>query len=196
MVISDKHKYFFCSMPKAGTHLLYHLLTKYFDGIRLPHDKSWHHTIAKGIIPAAYKDYYKFSIVTNPFRRAVSCWKPLAHEPLYAKQRGWAEKLGGKSFLQYTRFIKQSDMKHFLIASQSRLFGSLKFDKILHLDNIQEEFNTLPFIQKKIEVPVIFSLNKFKNKDDWKKLYSPEAVFNVLTAWGEDFDKFNYEKKI
>ena len=154
-----------------------------------------------------YKDYFKFTTVSNPFRRAIASWKPLIYNEPYRKKRGWLKRVGGEDFLTFTRYlkkIKQQNIippKKHLVISQTSLHPNVNFDMILHLQNLQEEFNQLPFVKEHIEVPVSFTHNKkgtrhYFEGDDWKKLYNDEAIQNVLYAWGEDFDTYGYSKEL
>ncbi len=208
MVVSDKHKYIFASTPKAGTHSMYHLLEKYFDGTRVPNPNQYHHTIHTRNIPVQYKDYFKFTIVSNPFRRAIACWKPLAFYEPYRIKRGWLKELGGEEFVYYTRYIKKMSKsqktppKKYMIWSQSKLHDFMEYDRVLNLQNLQEEFNELPFVKEEIQTENVFSANKkekphfYENEDDWKKEYNDECIQNVLEAWGNDFEKYGYSKEL
>lgn len=202
MVVSEKHKYIFGSTPKAGTHTMYHLLETFFDGTRLPYSNTFHGVINNKGIPEKYKDYYKFTIVANPFRRALASWKPLVTQPMYIK-RSWPQRIGGSEFIDFTRYLRRIKDSNFetakkpLILPQCRLgHMHVEWDKIMHLETIQEDFNSLPFVDRHIDVPQHCSYNKFEGKDDWKKKYNQECIDNVLYAWGEDFDRLGYSKEL
>ena len=92
--------------------------------------------------------------------------------------------------------------KKYMIWSQSKLHDFMEYDRVLNLQNLQEEFNELPFVKEEIQTENVFSANKkekphfYENEDDWKKEYNDECIQNVLEAWGNDFEKYGYSKEL
>lgn len=93
MIISNKHKVVFVAIPKTGTRSVYNSLRNVFAGeLYKEHHK---------VIPKEYRDFFKFTIVRNPYDRIVSVWWATTHrgqadgpiEPVPPLKR-WAK--GGK----------------------------------------------------------------------------------------------------
>lgn len=65
MIISDVHKYVYIGIPRTGSKSMNHWLLEHFDG-------RWHGGHHDYNVPAEAADYFIFTIVRNPYDRAVS----------------------------------------------------------------------------------------------------------------------------
>ena len=68
MRVSTRHKFVYISTPKACTHTVYEILRKHYSQGLL--ELAFHSTV----IPDKYRDYFRWTIVRNPYSRAVSLW--------------------------------------------------------------------------------------------------------------------------
>jgi hypothetical protein len=62
-------------------------------------------------------------------------------------------------------------------------------DHVIHLENLEEEFNALPFVDKQITIPV-------KNKREhmpWEEALTPSAVASINRWYADDFKLGGYE---
>ena len=68
MIISDKYKFIYVSMPKCGTHTFYSVIKEFYEGRRYG---KFHH-----IDPPEfnYRDYFIFTSCRNPYDRLVGAW--------------------------------------------------------------------------------------------------------------------------
>lgn len=65
MIISDKHKFVYIGIPRTASKSMNHWLCSYFDG----RSHAGHHDY---LVPEDAKDYLIFTVVRNPYDRAVS----------------------------------------------------------------------------------------------------------------------------
>ena len=214
MMINHENKFLFISTPKAGTHTMYDVLYNEF-GCELRDDKGkvrkyepekimLHPTR----IDSPFKNYYKFTIVRNPYERAVSFWTAINRE---GKER-YISLCGGKEFSDYAKAISDRGFLekqynsgsvrrpihvpiHAQFCGQSEWHKNNVYDDVIHLENIIEEFHKLSFVNKTIEFPQKFSLSNLRSKP-WKEYYTKELRQIVYNAWKEDFERYGYSEEL
>jgi len=92
MIVSDKHKYVYIGIPRTGSKSMNHWLCSYFDG----RNHGGHHDYE---VPEEVSDYLVFTVVRNPYDRAVSghfgvTWgeaKPQEDESPFAPQPDYGD---------------------------------------------------------------------------------------------------------
>lgn len=130
---------------------------------------------------------FKFTVVRNPYSRAVSDFK-------------WSNR-GQKDFYSFLRSIKStramSSCEHLLkynqfhtnhMLTQSYYIQSDKFklDKIIKIENITQEFNEI-FPDEKL-----CHINKTQSMD-YRAFYKDERCIRLVQElFGEDFENFGY----
>jgi hypothetical protein len=195
MMVCEEHKFVFISMPKSGTHSMYDYLNKnynikYFDdsGRLIPIEKGARVTqiLHTTKIPQKYNNYFKFSTCRHPYDRAISVWWALA---VRRKEKIPAD-LKGKTFTEFCHMIKEGKAPHRLMLSQSERIKNTPVDLFLKIEDIDKEFNGLPFANgSSIENTFAFKTERGPNTDylgeDEKEL--------IYSAWRSDFTKFGYE---
>lgn len=67
MIISHKHRYVYISVPKAASQTMFRVLSEHYDGER-------YGGMHENQIPPMARDYFKFTVVRNPYRRALRLW--------------------------------------------------------------------------------------------------------------------------
>jgi len=206
MRINKKLKFVFISTPKACTHTIYNILEKHFsDGLL----RAGFHN---NQIVNSYQSYFRWTVVRNPFTRAVSIWWSacrLAHLDQYKFRR-----LSGGQY-DFTRFVvwmsgvsEARRNREPLLMNQSDWLAPVEPINALHLENLQEEIKYLSFWKDNIKIQRLNTTDeKIQTqsqlegeqitKPSIKELYKdPEAVDAVLKWAGNDFSRFGYEKSV
>ena len=80
----------------------------------------------------------------------------------------------------------------YLLMPQCRWYNRIDAEVLpLHLENINVEFHSLPFVDKEVEIPHMLK----RSHASWDDLKTDEIV-SLANEWaGEDFEKFGYEKE-
>ena len=180
MFVNHNLKFVYVSVTKSGSSSIVGLLRKEMGGQDLGNTKR--------IIPSEYDDYYSFIVVRNPYARMVSWW--------WAICKDGGDRYGHKKELQNAGLTES--LHDFLILwemkgdySQAHYLNvNKKFDKILKLENIKKDFNTLPFIKTYLEIPRANS----RKHPTWEELLDSESGKLINRIYGSDFEKLNYEK--
>lgn len=198
MIISTKHRYVFASVPKTGTHTMYAILSKHYNGERIG---GFHH----GTVPDKYAGYFKFCTVRNPYSKFASIWYILNHGNLHNEQitkmiqkpleimtlAEWMIKERG-NLLPFTL----TGLKLGSVMCPTSLYIKQKFnftpDKFLKIEELETELSTLPFSDKSIKNQIEFSQRNNKGYLPWEELKTPELT-ELVNLWaGDDFKLFNY----
>ena len=155
MKISDKLKYVYVTVPKAGSTSMFEILNKYYEVSRA---YAHHETI----IPADAKDYFSFTIVRDPYTRAVSIWYHMTQRT--GDRYGFIDKCPCSNMDDPVTFLnwfykgkKQYTLKYYkeripATRLQSEQLKDVRLDKIIKLENLEEEFKLLPFYNGNPEV--------------------------------------------
>lgn len=190
MIVSNRRKYVFVSTPKTGTHSMYELLNA-FEGSRYGnyHEK---------VMPSYAKNYFKFTTIRNPYDRLVSAWNSLLfttdeyrdlYIPLIGDDRF-------ESFVEWAcenkRKIPHMDVRGMIVlCTQTDYLKGIEIHKHLKIENINEEFNKLHFVDKKVEVPRLLH-RKYKS---WDELKNKNIIEKANEYLKDDFENFDYEKE-
>ena len=127
---------------------MYNVLQDRFRGVRLPRRRRR--------IPDQYRHLYSFAVVRNPYDRMVSWW--------WAICKNQGDRYGHKKQLRNMGLTES--LKDFLILfeDKGRLGQHIYFEvntinQTLRLEQLEEDFSTLPFIHEKIKFPKSNSKN-------------------------------------
>ncbi|HET6442542.1 MAG TPA: hypothetical protein VFH53_09210 [Phycisphaerae bacterium] len=190
MIVSKARKFCFVSTPKCGTNSLYAVLQAAFVGVRQP--PGFH----RNTIPAGARGLFRWTVVRNPFARAVSIWWSTVKNPknrrvaraelLKAKGRDDLEAfmewiLEGPAESLARRCLRQN-MTDWLRPAEP-------FQAVLHLERLEQEVLELPF-WKPVPLP---HLNRSDGRPPWRTFITSRARDLVLAWAGEDFERFGYE---
>ncbi|HUW33967.1 MAG TPA: sulfotransferase family 2 domain-containing protein [Planctomycetota bacterium] len=200
MIISHSHKYVYVSVPKAGTHTMYRLLREKYDGEHLGilegrKTMSPHHMRH---IPGGCESYFKFTSVRNPFSRAVSLWWTITQTnvPGTKYRDTYLPMIGGESFVEFARWNLKWETngsgRIWFFMPQHRWLETVKrFDALLHMEKMLEEFNALRFVEKPLEqlAPV---MERRHDRAPWWEHYDHEAISLVRMWAGPDFKAYGY----
>ncbi len=182
----------YVSTPKAGTHTFYHLLETKFDGRQK--EGPYH----QNIIDPCYKEFFKFTSVRHPFSRAVSIWHSLLFRERYRDL--FLGYIGGDSFLEFARWLSRLNENNrprgrggVMLPPQSEWLKGLSFDKIIKIENINFEFNDLPFVSEKLgEIPVVLK----RDHQSWNDVCCDESRDLLSRYYERDLMKFKYGPEV
>ena len=190
---SDAQKYVWFRTAKCGTSSFWNFLkvnTEVGDhGNNIEFDESWN-------------DYFKFTIVRNPWDRLLSCWKqklavrvktscPEDECRFYHNLLG-LEFPGGLTFAEFVKTLNADNLyadKHW--APLYSLINLDSVDFIGRFENLQEDFYT---ICDKIGIPrqKLSHANSTKHKH-YTEYYDDESREIVAEKYAKDIEYFGYE---
>ena len=166
-------------MTKCGSSSIVSLLRDKFGG-----DSSGN---TRMVIPPCKGNYYSFTVSRNPYARMVSWWWSVC-------------KVGGDRY-GHKKHLREEGLSEslfdFLILwerkgdySQSRYLDvNEPLDKILKLENIEEDFNSLAFVTEHVNIPK----KNVKNHPKWEELLDDASCKLINRIYEKDFENFNYE---
>ena len=181
MFIHNDLKFVYVSMTKCGSSSMVALLNDKFGGKVMSTGNT------KMIIHPGCNDYYSFTVSRNPYARMISWWWSIckADGDRYGhkkelKDAGLSESL--------TDFLTLWEMKGDY--SQSAYLELNKpLDQLLKLENIEEDFNSLPFVTEHVDIPKV----NVKKHPSWQGMLDDNSRILINNIYKRDFDNFNYE---
>ncbi len=204
-MISHKYKYIFLHIPKTGGTSIEYALNQYNDtgntniislggDLYNKNDIRHKHLLLKGYrrkysdIRENIEEYYKFTIIRNPWDRIASHYR-------YFKKRDFDYKGSFEGFVNYfckkihNRGWKYRDFAP--IVDFITLNGALAVDFIGRFENLQQDFDIIcdKIGISKQELPHI---NKTKNKH-YTEYYDEETRSIVAKKYAKDIEYFGYE---
>jgi hypothetical protein len=188
LIISETLKYVFVSNPKTGTHSFYKLLKDEFEGVQ--QEGRYH----ENQIPEEFVDYFTFSTCRHPFARAVSAFHVLTRDDGYKDL--FLPRVGGEDFLSFCRWLTKLDNQKELVGRgfavltlQSAWLKPVRIDQFVRIENANEDFAALPFVQNTVEVPTLLA----RKHESWAELRCDESEA-LLREWlAPDFEFLPYD---
>ena len=184
---SNNQKYVWFRTAKCGTRSILKFLTDNTDidvnDYNVKYDNKW-------------KDYFKFTIVRNPWDRLVSCW--LNKFNLKNSKPNFYKKLDldNTKFVDFKEFIsKIAEKNNITLDKHWTLYHNLipvtNIDFIGKFENLQVDFN---IICDKIGIPrqKLPHKNKSKHKH-YTEYYDDETREIVAEKYAKDIEYFGYE---
>lgn len=186
MRISHKHKFVFIAVPKTGSTSVRSIIDPYSDIVSVNDRNSpyKHHTTALNLKKHFesqgwnWGDYYKFSVVRNPWERRVSSWA-------YRLKKGQHNYTEFKDFVMHYPAAPQF---HWLSDEDGNFLMDYAF-KLEDPDGMNKVFNDLKI--PKVKLP-------HKNKNGHKhytEYYDNETREMVAEKYAKDIEYFGYEFK-
>jgi len=186
---SNKQNYVWFRTAKCGTRSILKFLEDNTDidinGRDIQYDNRW-------------QDYFKFTIVRNPWDRLVSCWKNkiVTQKPSKRQFRSslrWELNYQKATFNEFISKITEKNNItrdiHWTLCHN--LFPVNDIDFIGRFENLQEDFNT---VCDKIGIPQqeLPHANKTKHKH-YTEYYNDETKQIVAEKYAKDIELFGYE---
>ena len=180
MIYSDKYKFVFYPIPKNGTSSVGKILLSNYQASEWPPDARFGgHVMA---VPKGIKAnlYHHFTSVRHPLSRAVSLWH---HCIALERYTGTLEEFVFEQLIPHTYWKEKTQTE--LCRTQSEWINHIHMDQLLRLENLQNDFNSLPFA-KNNKLP-------HENKSQQLKIDFNMRIYEGVYTWAEeDFRKFNY----
>jgi hypothetical protein len=164
---------------------------------RLAHLLARDYVEKKWISPEIFSDYYKFTVVRNPWSRAVSLYRFLGQD----------KKISFSSFVKGQLSIGVNERQWFLrpqldYVTESK--GAVIVDFVARMETLGRDFSLISQALG-IESGVLQKVNAsgrpktrlfnnpfIKSHDNWRKYYSADLVKIVGTLYECDIDNFGY----
>ena len=208
-MISHKHKAIFIHIPKTAGVTLANATTtsiKFEDstfGWWDSRKKLWKQHCSIWQLKEIYKipidDYYKFTVVRNPWDRAVSgyTWWTTSKNPIFRNVKSKSLKdylLVQNGFEKFNHLNNKATGRgdHFNTQySFVEINGDCQMDYIIKFENLQEDFN---IVCDKIGIPQqkLPHKNKTKHKH-YTEYYDEETKSIVAEKYAKDIEYFGYK---
>ena len=192
MMVSEKLKVVFIAVPKTGTRSVYQWFRVHGDGkLFMDHQKN---------IPSKYKDYFKMTIVRNPYERLVSSWWSTTQrgdDPKKYIEKTLKKDTSFRNFCNKLELLTSNHPGTPHVWPQSSWLDN-DFDKIIYCENLNEEWVNLPFNPDKIPLGHRNPTTRLaKNNRFVRKAYDhyldKVSIKKINNFYREDFDRLNYE---
>ena len=200
MVICHEKRCIFIHIPKTAGTSIEHFLREHglnnLELIGVRNGRSTHHYRAseiKNLFPNIFHNYYKFSIVRNPYERLLSeyYWTPI-------KNVGFKSDKSKDEFLDYVENVIKngtyfSNIYHDHFIPQYFFVYNKKINKIIvnQLFKYEDMEWVQTYLKQKLKIKNDFLvLNKSEKKEIWNESQK-ERIYNL---YKKDFELFSYEK--
>lgn len=192
MLVSDKHKIVFVAIPKTGTRSIYKALEDHFSGqVYSDHLK---------IIPKQFRGYYSFCVVRNPYERAVSIWWSTCkrnNDKRHFISKYLRNNNTFENFAKNIHLINEIE-KRAVTDYQYKWIEQNNIDRMLRFEDLQGEFNSLPFVRKKIELPLLNPTTEItKGNPVIRKAYgnyiTTDSIYYINEYYARDFEICGYD---
>ena len=186
LTISHQHRFIWFRVPKNGTQTL--LKSMDSNGVAL--DVVQAHMIRYPL--RAYRDYYKFAVVRNPWDRLVSCW----HNKILRKNAFGLPEEVHRRLLEFPAFVdhvaeKDIERCDTHIASQSSLIDLDEIDHLIRMESFEAGVAQV-FRDIGIEPFGISSTNRTPTRKPYAEYYTEETRDKVGDIYEKDIRNFNH----
>ena len=179
MFINNDLKFVYVSMTNSGSSSIVALLKDKFGG------QSFGNT--RAVIPPCCDSYHSFTVSRNPYARMISWWWSIC--------KADGDRYGHKKELRDAN-LSESLSDFLLLWDKKGDYSQSKYldvngplDEILKLENIEEDFNNLPFVKEHVDIPRV----NVKKHPSWQGLLDENSRVLINRIYRKDFEKFNYE---
>ena len=178
MFVSEKLKFVFVPVTKSGSSSIIRALNDNFEGKVLARNRR---------PPPQYQDYYTFCCVRNPYARMISWWWSICKTSgdRYGHKRELRQHNLSESLFDFLTLWEKKGKY-----TQTEYLTLNPNITVLKLDNLEEDFNNLPFVDKHIPMQKVNS----KQHPPWMELLDTKSGQLINRVYKEDFEQFNYEQ--
>lgn len=181
MVVLPDRELVYVSVPKAGTHTMFDLLVKRFGGLLM--SGPFHGKVP----PGEFRAFLRFSVVRNPYTRAVSAWFHLTQREPYCGL--WRQRVGGGDFERFTEYLAAGEFPpvrgNVVCFSQAEWLRDAGVRVVLHLERLAEELYCVGL--GGVMVPHLF-VAEGAYEPTWTA-----AAREAVQQWArEDFERYGY----
>lgn len=187
----DEKKLIFVHIPKcAGVSISKSVYGSLGGG----HMEMWKYELIFG---SKFKEYFKFTVVRNPWDRVYSAYTFLKSGGFGESDSEWFNLSVGldvdfKTFVcEYLKTKKVQDKNHFRsqISYLKNLDGEVDLDVIIRFENIDEDFKKLSKFSKLDLLKINSTINRSK---DYKRYYNKNMIAIVESLYQEDIKILGY----
>ena len=178
-MISYKHKCIFIHVPKTGGSTIEEMFRQ--NGMPNINSQQVHIGVvkARSLYRSEFNDYFKFSVVRNPWDRVYSVW--------------WNFKQSGKTTQTLEDFCKHLNHRSLLIPQYTMLdiHRGVCFDYIGRFEELEKVFQ---FVIDKFELKIdkIPHRKKRVGKPRYTEFYTPNSIDRVANFYHADINEWGY----
>jgi len=195
MTISEGHKYIFIHVPKTGGTPIYkHLVTHFKGSHKQVHLKA--SSICRRMGTGAYKEFFKFTFIRNPFSRMVSWYNWILQESFWKKEiihpgtfedfiKNYVQVYSDQPLALQSYSFRENQVD-FITTSKG-----IKPDYIGRFENLENEWKRICEILKFKYIKL--DVYKKQNYGDYKDYYNDELIKIMNKRFKKDLDYFGYK---
>tara|TARA_Y100000310_G_scaffold321995_1_gene380450 strand:- start:179 stop:727 length:549 start_codon:yes stop_codon:yes gene_type:complete len=178
---SLRHGYLYFPVPKCGSTSLRTILGNFYGSIVVGID--WY----ASELPPEYEASTSFTVVRNPYTRAISIWRHFIFGSLAYRYKYKAKDL--ENFGTFLKWLATRKNHLNRIAwTMTKHLADVPLDRIIRLENVEAGFKNLPFYNGDPKVfPVL-------NKSAGTIELTPTTRQLIYEIYAEDFERFGYAK--
>ena len=198
MIISHEHKFIFVKTRKTASSSLEKLLSNYLGKNDILtgsiNDKTPTMNISTSVnphvpvkwiknhYPQSFKEYYKFTVVRNPWDYLVS---------LYTFHT--STKIDIKLFQgSFNEWISTTNLKKWNDWNKFTIDNTIVVDKIFKYENLHNELLTQTFVPYNGELLHINVKGNYRKDKDYRSYYNSNSIKLVEKSFKNIIDKFDY----
>lgn len=202
MFVCNNPQFIFIDIPKTGSRSIFkYLLGNFKNG-----QKTGNHQLT---IPPKSKTWFSFCVVRNPYDRMCSLYWSTSKRANNADKDRYGylgEMKKNKMENNLLNFCKIVE-KRYRRGNPNNAFRSLQFmhvvpqhvyiehnnfNTILRFENLEKDFNQLPFITKHVELPHENTTQELR--PHWTEMMDDPTIAQINKMYAKEFDMFGYEK--
>ena len=187
-MISHKYKCIFIHIPKTGGMAVESFLTERDPDANIRvgnrYHNNWHKY--KKYFKKEWDEYFKFSVVRNPWARIVSKYLMYKHGNHVHRER-FFQRNDFKDSLDHWR-IRCDKPQHSFICKGD----DIVVDHVCRFENLAEDFKKVQ-TQLGIDAQDLPVVNKSRSPYDYKDFYNEGVKAKIGELFSRDIDIFNYK---
>lgn len=176
--------------PVLQKELFYSLenCTEVYRRYRMHMNPSINSKSKRTVSSKEFKDYYKFTVVRNPWSRVYSWYKNVLRDEIHLKNYGASKDMLLNDFIK--RYATNSYPMRLQVYWLKNFKGKIDFDYIGKFEKIDETFN---MIRETFDMNnVVFPHEKRTKNLDYRDVYDNESIDLISKIYKDDIDAFNY----
>jgi hypothetical protein len=185
---NDQYEYAYLAVAKTGSRTMYDVLKTRFGGVL--------HGDHRNDVPKKFLDYFVFATVRNPYDRSCSAYQQCFPKRDQYQYRKMLKERGKKVSLENFLGLIKSHRKANRVTTFKQGYWikeSNKIDRLIHTERLNEEFNKLPFVTSKINLPMV---NARKDKHHpvppTEDILTLKAIALINEIYESDFELLDY----
>ena len=138
--------------------------------------------------PIQYQEYFKFTLVRNPWARAFSWYQNAMRDPIHQRNYGISPELDFSSFLH--RFIGKGFLRpqtYWL----TDFCGRIPMDYVGRFETLRDDFST---ISRELGLPDEVLPHRIRGEtSDYRRAYNDHSIELVARHYAEEIRLFQYQ---